>query len=69
MTTLTMICATAFPKAFNDAPGANEIGTFLIYIFFAVIGAPASIVGILTQAPVLLNSDSPSQRISILLRS
>ena len=54
MTTLTMICATAFPKAFNDAPGANEIGTFLIYIFFAVIGAPASIVSILTQAPVLL---------------
>ena len=49
-----MICATAFPKVFNDAPGANEIGTFLIYIFFAVIGAPASIMSIITQAPLLL---------------
>lgn len=54
MTTVTMICATALPKTFNDAPGANEIGTFLIYIFFAVIGAPASIMSILTQAPLLL---------------
>ena len=54
MTTLTMICATALPKVFNDAPAANEIGTFLIHIFFAVIGAPASIVSILTQAPLLL---------------
>ena len=54
MTTITMICATAFPKVFNDAPGANEIGTFLIYIFFAVIGAPASIMSIITQAPLLL---------------
>lgn len=54
MTTITMICATAFPKVFNDAPGANEIGTFLIYIFFAVIGAPASIKSIITQAPLLL---------------
>ena len=52
--TITMICATAFPKVFNDAPGANEIGTFLIYIFFAVIGAPASIMSIITQAPLLL---------------
>ena len=54
MTTLTMICATALPKVFNDAPGANEIGTFLIHIFFAVIGAPASIMNIITQAPLLL---------------
>lgn len=54
MTTLTMICATALPRVFNDAPGANEIGTFLIHIFFAVIGAPASIMNIITQAPLLL---------------
>ena len=54
MTTITMLCATLFPKVFNNAPGANEIGTFLIYIFFAVIGAPASIMSIITQAPLLL---------------
>ena len=33
MTTLTMGCATAAPHLFGTAPGANEIGTFLIYIF------------------------------------
>lgn len=54
MTTLTMICATALPKVFGEAPGANEIGTFLIYIFFAVIGAPASIMKIVTESPLLL---------------
>lgn len=54
MTTITMFCATAFPRVFNDTPGANEIGTFLIYIFFAVIGAPASIMSIVTKAPLLL---------------
>ncbi len=54
MTTITMLCATYLPKLFNNAPGANEIGTFLIYIFFAVIGAPASISSIIMQAPLLL---------------
>lgn len=54
MTTITMICATSMPKVFGEAPGANEIGTFLIYIFFAVIGAPASLVKIITEAPLLL---------------
>lgn len=54
MTTITMLCATFLPNVFGNAPGANEIGTFLIYIFFAVIGAPASIVKILTESPLLL---------------
>ncbi len=53
ITTLTMILATAFPRVFGQAPGASEIGTFLIYIFFAVIGAPASIIEILTNSPIL----------------
>lgn len=54
MTTVTMACATLAPRTFGDAPGANEIGTFLIYIFFAVIGAPASIYQIVTKSPLLL---------------
>lgn len=54
MTTLTMICATVAPHIFGTAPGANEIGTFLIYIFFTVIGAPASIGKLLTESPLLL---------------
>lgn len=54
MTTITMCCATFLPNLFGKAPGANEIGTFLIYIFFAVIGAPASIQQILSEIPLLL---------------
>lgn len=54
MTTLTMGCATLAPHIFGTAPGANEIGTFLIYIFFTVIGAPASIAKLLTESPLLL---------------
>lgn len=54
MTTVTMCCATFLPNVFGNAPGANEIGTFLIYIFFAVIGAPASIIKIITESPLLL---------------
>ena len=34
--------------------GAQEIGTFLIYIFLVVIGVPASIPVILSEAPLLL---------------
>ena len=54
MTTITMILATVFSDFFGKLPGSQEIGTFLIYIFFAVIGAPASIPLILKEAPLLL---------------
>ena len=54
MTTITMIVATAFSDFFENIKGAQEIGTFLIYIFFTVIGAPASIPLIITKSPLLL---------------
>ncbi len=54
MTTLTMILATAFPGFFGNLAGAQELGTFFIHIFFTVIGVPASIWLIITQAPLLL---------------
>lgn len=54
ITTLTMLAATLFPKQIGDMPGAQEIGTYLIHIFFAVIGVPASIYMIVTKAPLLL---------------
>ena len=54
MTTITMICATVFSDFFGNLPGSQEVGTLLIYFFFAVIGAPASLPIILTQAPLLL---------------
>ena len=54
ITTLTMLVATLFPKQVGSIPGAQEIGTYLIHIFFAVIGVPASIYLIVTKAPLLL---------------
>ena len=54
MTTFTMIIATVFPKQMSSVKGAQEIGTFLIYIFFAVIGAPASVPMIIKESPLLL---------------
>lgn len=54
LTTLTMLLATFLPNVFGNAPGASEIGTFLIYLFFVVIGVPASIPVIIQKSPILL---------------
>lgn len=54
ITTVTMLLATFMPNFIGEIRGAQEIGTFLIYIFFVVIGVPASIMVILTEAPWLL---------------
>ena len=54
ITTLTMLIASFFPKQVGNIAGAQEIGTYLIHIFFAVIGVPASIYLIITEAPLLL---------------
>jgi uncharacterized membrane protein len=54
ITTITMLLATFAPGFMSGIHGAQEIGTFLIYIFLVVIGVPASISVIITQAPLLL---------------
>lgn len=54
LTTVTVILATVFPKFFSGISCAQEIGTFLIYIFFVVIGIPASIISIIQNSPLLL---------------
>ena len=54
LTTLTLVLVTMLPKYFESINGAQEIGTFLIYIFFVVIGVPASIPLILQNAPIIL---------------
>jgi uncharacterized membrane protein len=54
LTTITCILATAFPKFLGEIRGAQEIGTFMIYIFFVVIGAPADLKVIIMQSPILL---------------
>lgn len=54
ITTITMLLATLFPRKVGKLDGAQEIGTYLIHIFFAVIGVPASISLIVKKAPLLL---------------
>ena len=54
ITTITTALATFFPNFFGNISGAREVGTFLIHIFFAVIGVPASIALIIRDAPLLL---------------
>ncbi len=54
ITTFSIIFATFFSKQASEVAGSQEIGTYLIYLFFFVIGAPASIGALITDAPLLL---------------
>ncbi len=54
ITTITMICATVAPGFFGEIKGSQELGTFLIYLFFFVIGVPASVPMIVMNSPLLL---------------
>ena len=54
LTSITVILATVFSTFFKKLIGSQEIGTFLIYIFFAVLGIPASIKSIVVNSPLLL---------------
>lgn len=53
LTTLTLCVVALWGDFFEKLSGASEIGTFLIYIFFVVIGTPASFVTIIKTAPLL----------------
>ena len=54
ITNFSVIFATCFHKQADEMNGAQEIGTWLIYLFFFVIGVPASIGVLLRNAPILL---------------
>lgn len=54
LTTLTLLLVAIFPKYFESISGSQEFGTFFIYIFFVVIGIPASIPLIIQNAPLIL---------------
>lgn len=54
MTTLMLLVATVFSKQLEKINGAEEIGTFLIYLFFVVLGIPASISDILKNGAFIL---------------
>lgn len=53
LTTLTLVTVAIFSKFFENLNASYELGTFLIYIFFVVIGVPASIPIIIKTAPLL----------------
>jgi len=53
VTTFTVIAATLFHRQLENITGADELGTYLIYIFFFTIGIPASIWLIIQRAPIL----------------
>lgn len=53
LTTVTLILASVFRNFFEKLKGSQEIGTFAIYIFFVAIGIPATLGGILENAPLL----------------
>lgn len=53
-TALTVALASLFPKVLGELRGAREIGTLLMYVFFVVIGVPASILTVVQQSPLLL---------------
>ena len=53
LTIVAVALSTLFPKFFSNLRGAQEIGTFLIYIFFVVIGCPADLWQVIRNAPLL----------------
>lgn len=54
ITTIAMLFATFCPKQAESMHGAQELGTWLIYLFYFAIGVPASIPLILRNAPLLV---------------
>lgn len=54
ITTISMLFATFCSQQAERMSGAEEIGTYLIYLFFFAIGVPASIGAILRSAPLML---------------
>ncbi|GGH77831.1 putative membrane protein [Pullulanibacillus pueri] len=54
LTTITVLAVSIFHRFFENINGAQELGTYLIYIFFVVIGVPASVPLLIENAPLLL---------------
>ena len=54
ITNISLVFASCFEKQAKEIHGAKELGTWLIYLFYFVIGVPASVVMIIRNAPYLL---------------
>ena len=53
ITAIIVIIATVFPEQLGSIKGADKIGTLLMQVFFAAIGASANIIVVLNFGPVL----------------
>ena len=53
ITTFCVIAATLFHKQLDNIHGAEELGTYLIYFFFFLIGVPADLWRLIMTAPML----------------
>jgi uncharacterized membrane protein len=54
LTTLSVLFPILLPKTADKITGNEELGTFFIFIFFVMIGLPASIATVLLEAPVMI---------------
>jgi len=54
LTTLSIVLPFFFPKLTNYINGSDELGTFFIYIFFVILGVPASFKAVIKESPVML---------------
>jgi uncharacterized membrane protein len=53
VTFFSVLAATLFPRSLEAIRGADELGTYLLYVFFFVIGLPASLVAVFARVPLL----------------
>jgi uncharacterized membrane protein len=54
LTTLSVLFPMFMPKTAKKIAGNEELGTFFIFIFFVMIGLPASITKVLQEAPFMI---------------
>jgi len=54
LTTLAILFPLVFPKWSKKINGSEELGVFFIFVFFALIGVPASIKTVIFEAPRML---------------
>jgi len=54
LTTLSVLFPILFPNRAKRLRGSEEIGVFFIFIFFTLIGIPASLKTVILEAPVMI---------------
>ena len=54
LTTLSLVFPMVFPTYAKKLHGAEILGAFFIFIFFTLIGIPASLKAVITEAPTMI---------------